>query len=499
MHTHALRIARLTLIFGLIAAMWGAFAPAAAQPRPIRIGTVEPISTLDPADAGNFAVWDVLALLYTGLTRQRPGTSDYELALATDHTPSTDGLTHVFRLHPEAAFNDGTPITAQTFADSITRVLTVGGRASGLAREHIRAARALPDGALELELTRPVPYLWALLALPPFAPTHPEAFPPDRISSAPLKPISNGVYRVVATGARLQLEADPTWRGTPPAHPLIDILRYPRSAALREALKAGEIDLAWRGLPANDADAALKAVPTLREVRAPSLQAFYVLINQTSEPFNDPKARAVLLHLIDRERGAAIAHGEPLYGLIPAGVAGADGFRYPPFDLKTGEAALQAGGYSRYKVISSELQASRLLYGELYLAAVDSLTSPLTNVEAIRLGVFDTEPNTFLDQVDRAAFRLLVIGWTPLAAHPEAYLRPLLAGSVARGANYSNPDVVAALDRGDYAAAQALIGADVVLIPLWTASQMAYAAPTVQDIQIAPNFRLFYERLRLVE
>lgn len=495
MDTKILRLLLITLIL----AVWMA-APAAAQPRPIRIGTLESLTTLDPADAGNFAAWETLAPLYTGLTRQIPGTLDYALALAAEHTPSADGLTHTFRIREDAQFNDGTPITAQTFTASLTRALTLGGRAAPLVRQYLESVTVTPDGVLQLELNRPVPYLMALLALPPFAPLHPEAFPPDRIGGDPAKSISNGVYKVAERGnGRLLLAADPAWKGTPPAHPLIELIRYERPAALREALKAGEIDLAWRGLPTDDSDAALKAVPTLREVRAPSLQAFYLVIGQTQEPYNDPGARLALTHLLDRERGAAIMRGDPLYSLIPAAVAGADAFRYPPFDLKAGEAALKTAGYSRYKQITTELQTSRLLYGDLYQTAVDSLTSPLTQLEPLRLGVFDTEPLTFQDQIDRAAFRLLAVSWTPIAAHPDAYLRPLLTGSLARGANYSNAELSAALDRGDYAAAQAIAGADVVLIPLWTASQSAFAAPTVQDVSIAPNFRLFYELLRLAQ
>src|SRR5947209_81235 len=75
----------------------------------LTIGTVEFLGSLDPADAGDVFSWEVLSHLYTGLTRQIPGSLRYELALAATHTFSADGLIHTFTLRPGITFDDGTP------------------------------------------------------------------------------------------------------------------------------------------------------------------------------------------------------------------------------------------------------------------------------------------------------------------------------------------------------------------------------------------------------
>ena len=127
---------RSGVVFVLALSLLCALLPGAsglAQDAPaIVIGLTDFPRTLDPADATDLPSWELLYHVATGLTRQVPGTLDYELALAADHTVSADGLEHTFTIRPEAAFNDGTPITAQTFVDSIERVIALGRSRRGL-------------------------------------------------------------------------------------------------------------------------------------------------------------------------------------------------------------------------------------------------------------------------------------------------------------------------------------------------------------------------------
>src|SRR5205085_391757 len=117
-----LRIIVTVLISIVIGVCYANFRPARASAT-LTIGTTEALINLDPADAGDVFSWEVLSHLYTGLTRQLPGTLRYDLALAATHTVSGDGLTHKFTIRPDAAFDDGTPISVRTLVDSINRVL----------------------------------------------------------------------------------------------------------------------------------------------------------------------------------------------------------------------------------------------------------------------------------------------------------------------------------------------------------------------------------------
>ncbi|MCC7452188.1 MAG: hypothetical protein IT324_32610 [Anaerolineae bacterium] len=479
----------------------------------LTIGTTESLVNLDPADAGDVFSWEVLTHLYTGLTRQIPGSLNYELALATSHTVSTDGLTHTFAIRPDAAFSDGTPITARAFADSINRVLAFKGRGSIAVAPYIKSAAANSDGTLAITLITPIPYMEQLLALPPYFPIHPAQLAVNRLNPAPDQLIGNGVYKVGAfePGKLLMLVADPAWKGTPPAAPTITIRHFDNPADLREALKAGQVNIAWRGLSADDIENATQ-VQGIKLTNAPGLQTFYVLLDQKDPPYSDPVVRRGMTYLLDREQAVNLGlrgSGIPLYTLVPPELAGAQAASYPKLDADQARSVLEPAGYSKYKRIESQFQTARLIYGELYASAADRLNLGLSRNEAFRIGRMDTEPNTFRDQIERGTFQLMLVGWTPLVPHPDAYLRPLLAskGQLAAGAHYANPTVDKLLDQAAittdpsaqmalYQQAQTIAAQDIVAIPIWQARQQLLAWDTVSGITIESNYLLRYDSLK---
>lgn len=469
------------------------------EPATLTIGTLEALPSLDPAEAGDVFAWEVLTHLYTGLTRQVPGTLRYELALAASHTISPDGLIHTFTIRPDAAFDDGTPITARTFADSISRALR--GRGRVVVAPYIKAATVTGDGALSLTLTAPVPYLEELVALPPYFPLQAGR--------------SNSIYRVVASDAdSITLTANPAWRGAPPATRTIRLRHFDRPADLREALKAHQVDVAWRGLPPDDAQNAT-SVKGIHLTLGPGLQTFYILVSQSEPPFNDPALRRAMLPLVDRPliaKSGLLDTAVPLYSLLPPELASTRSAVYPEFNAEQAASLLDKAGYSKYRQVESALMTSRGLYGDLYFDAGDTLVNTLVRNGPFSLSQQDSEPHTFVEQLERGTFPLILVGWTPVVPHPDAYLRPLLhsTGTLASGAHYANPNVDRLLDQAAqmpdpirqmalYEEVQAIAMQDVVAIPLWQNRQLLAAWDGVTGITIEPNFLLRYDQLRIAK
>lgn len=502
----------VSLIFSLTVGVVGNGYRAQASSQ-IIIGTTEALTNLDLADAGDVFSWEVLSHLYTGLTRQLPGTLHYDLALAATHTVSTDGLTHRFTIRPDAAFDDGTPISVRTFVDSINRVLRLQGHGGTLIAPYIKSVGVDTSGALAITLTAPIPYLDQLLALPPFFPVHPGDFKPDEFNRTPSHLIGNGVFELGSMDApnMLTLVADPAYKGTPAVTPTIILKHFDVPEDLRRALVAHQVDIAWRGLPPDDAQIATQS-KDIHAITAPGLQTFYLLIGQNQKPFDDPGLRQGMLYLMDREQVAATAlhgTGTPLYTLVPPQLAGPSTPTYPKFDLTQGKSVLDKAGYSQYRTADSELESTRIIYGEAYFRAVDQLSSTLTLSRAIRTTIQDIAPQTVFDQIERGTFRLVVVGWTPLVPHPDAYLQPLLGstGQLAVGAHYANPQIDKLLDQAArlsdptaqanlYNQVQVLALKDVIAIPLWQANQSLVAWTSVSGVLIEPNYLLHYDRLQ---
>ena len=512
--SHSNRERRLLILVALLALF------VAALPIPVRaassltIGTTEALVNLDPADAETFSSWELLTHLYTGLTRQIPGTLKYELALAASHTISDDGLTHTFTIRPDAAFDDGTPITAQIFVSSIKRVLALNGRGGIAIRPYVKDVSVNAEGALVFTLINKVPYFDALVALTPYSPVNPANFPADSFNNAPDNLVSNGVYKVgkFDVGNSITLISNPAWKGAKPATPTITIQHFNLPADLREALKGHTVDIAWRGLPIEDMNAALQ-VKGIKQTSVPGLQAFYLLFDQTSLPYNDLVVRQGITYMVDRDQITSAGlrtTGVPLYTLLPPELTTAGTPAFPKFDLDQGKKVLETGGYSKYKRIESEFQVSRLLYGDLYLSASEIVANTLSREEAFRIGRFDTESKAFLKEINEGTFRFILVGWTPIVPHPDAILRPLVssAGLFGAGAHYVNKPIDDLLERAAstsdpaaqmdlYNQVQMLALKDVAAIPVWQNQQQLLAWDTVGGIQIEPNFLLRYDLLTI--
>lgn len=513
------RMFSAALVLTLAAAVLAAV-PVCAQESDstITIGVTDLPNTLDPGEAFDFAAWEVLGHLYTGLTRQVPGTLEYELALADAVQVSDDHLTYTFTLHQDAAFSDGTPITAQTFVDSIQRVLRLQRSAEDAIRPYVEAVAATENGDLVFQLKRPVPYFLGLVSLPPYFPMHPTLAQAENIVPYPEELIGNGPYLLDSyeVNGQITLRANPTYTyGPPPATETIVLRYFRRSQELRDALRAHEIDMAWRALLLNDL-LQLENLDGLAVTHTASMRVFYLYMNHDLEPFDDPLAREAITLLIDRRsivENVFDGYAVPLNSLVPAQFPDAYAAIWPNTrDQEAAEEVLRAGAYGLrgQQRLQFTIYISRPTFGDLYvLAANDLIRHSFTGTEYIASSVFyDIDTSTYIRALERGEGRLVLFAWTPLVPHPAAYLYPLAHSEANIPANgkYARPAIDVLLDQAaplddpveqgalyQQAAAELLSTHDI--IPLWQDDLQVVAWDDIEGILIEPNFFLHYDRL----
>src|SRR6516225_3476304 len=78
---------------------------------------------LDPEAVLNNTSGFVMATIYDGLTRYKPGTTEVAPGLAEKWDISADGLTYTFHLRKGVTFQDGTPFNAKAYVKGIDRLL----------------------------------------------------------------------------------------------------------------------------------------------------------------------------------------------------------------------------------------------------------------------------------------------------------------------------------------------------------------------------------------
>jgi len=516
--------ARLSAVVALVIASLLApllvASPAGAQSDDtITIGTTDLPRSLDPADAYDFAAWEVLSHLYTGLTRQTPGTLDFELALASAVDVSEDGLTYTFRLREDAAFADGTPITAQDFVASIERVIALNRSAAEAVTPYVARVESDGEGRLVFTLRRPVPYFLALVALPPYFAQHPTLAArtqPDPFLATGM--IGSGPYRLerYTPGQAIILTADEGYTlGPAPQNARIVLRQFAYTRDLRAALLARDLDAAWRALSHDDL-AQLGRVDGLVQHTVPSTRVYYLYMNQGLEPTDDPLVRQAIVRLLEREESVQQVFGaqmSPLTSLVPDLFPAAYAPIWPDEpDIPAAEEALRAAAYTDRGSfrLSFALTTSRYLYGDRLVSGVQQLLrASLRDTDYVLSGLSSDRTGTeFVRDIRSGTPSAAVIGWTPIVPHPLAYLRPLIHSDEAIPANArcATPELDALLDEAAIATDPArlealyieiakLLLANHAIAPLWQDTHTLVAWDGLGGIVIEPNGLLHLDRL----
>jgi peptide/nickel transport system substrate-binding protein len=238
-----------------------------------------------------------------------------------------DGLTHRFSLRAGLLFSDGSPVTAK---DAVASIRRWGARAVAGQTLMPRIASLEPTGDLAFTMTlkEPVAPLLDMLAdpvLPLFVMREKEAL------TDPFKQIEeivgSGPFRFVKDefkpGDRVVYVKSPTYK--PRSEPAdgyaggklakVDRVEWkivPDQAIAVAALTAGEIDIVEQ--PTFDLLPALaRNKDIVLTVANPLGYQPMVRPNQLIPPFNNPKAREALLHLVDQQEYLTAMVGMPEY------------------------------------------------------------------------------------------------------------------------------------------------------------------------------------------
>lgn len=522
------KTSRRLLIFTLILAVIVVAIPNAAEPsisyaqdNTITIGTLDIPANLDPADADSFVTWEILSHLYTGLTRQVPGTNTYELALASDHQVADDGLTHTFTVRTDTTFTDGTPITAETFADSINRIIRLDRNAAALMTE-IESVTATAEDTLEFTLNRPNPYFEGLLSLPIFFAYHPDDFPSNDVNRSVESLIGNGVYSLDSwnPGDFISLRANPDYQlGDLAKTEIIQIQKYFATENLRLALVNGEVDVAWRDVLLPDAVRTAEENANINIYETPSIRMWYLYI--TGKPefdlYDDTAIRQVMVRLIDRERITTDyfdGHLTAAYSLVPQQLEGAHtNLWQEPLTGDEAVAVLIEGGIQRRPTNQLlGVSTSQTLYGDYYANAVANIIRDYAPIRLyITIGV-NTFPNiapvTALRSYQDGSTPSFVFAYTPIVMHPDAYLRALTYsdGYFAVNAGFTSSVLDGLLDSAAimtdqeeqdaaYREIQELVYPDYNIAPMWQDTVSALASDSISGVTVEANMYLHYDLL----
>lgn len=491
-------------------------APAATPPAGsggtliMALGARDP-QTLDPALVGDTTSAFVVRQLFSGLVRL---SSDLEPVpdLAERWERSADGRIYTFSLRPEARFADGTPISAEDVRASLERAADPALAAALPARAYlgdivgvheklagqaatISGLQVRDQRTLAITIDAPKSYFLAKLA-------HPTSFVVDRRAVVrggqrwTEQPNGSGPFIIERWDhdRLLVLARNPAFYREPARLDRIRMLMGAAASNPQVLYEQGAIDLT--SVPTY----ALARVrddnnPLARELLSvPQLSLFYIGINVTLPPFDDPKVREAFTLLLDRQKIAELSlqgAARPAAGVLPPGMPGYDpALALVPPDIERARALLAE---SRYGGVA----------GLPPIVAYGGWAATLRDVAEQELGLTIEVRNyedfgAFLAALETKTLPMFSSGWVADYPDPENFLDLLFrSGSSENHFAYSNPAVDTLLDRAAveadeatrhalYREAERRILADAPLIPLYHDVEYMLVKPYVRGLTLTP-------------
>ncbi len=484
----------------------------------IILGTTDAVqSTIDPADAYDYFGDNMINNLGAPLVDFAPGTTDTSVsalqpALATKWVASSDGMTYTFILRPGLKFDDGTPFNSTSVKYSFERGMQIAdpdGAVVGIGYSSIIDHIATPNAtAVVFHLKAPFS---AFLSMMTFAASY--IVNPAKVAHVACNPCNSktGIVNFTSGNAaasnpnglgpytltewtrsgtkdvEMTLTANPNYWDYPnyPKTHTIIIKFYPDATSLANAIRSGDVDLAYRQFTSTDIQS-LMTTSGLHVYSSPGAFIQYLVLNQNKAPYNDVNVRqgiAAALNRTDLIDTVFAGTATPLYSQIPLGMAGhIDAFKTaygagPNYDLAKTD--LAKSGYSATNKLVLDLWYETTGHYPQSPDQAQVLKKDLEASGVITVNLNGVDWPTMRSNVRAASMGMFIYGWYPDFIDPYDYTTPFLSSTGASwlndGYNSSAMDALLASSLSAspsqatqvYSQIQTLQANDVPIIPLY--------------------------------
>lgn len=282
----------------------------------LTVASAQGIPQLDPMKVVFIYETVMWGLLWNGLTRFTQQGARLRPALAQSWTASRDLKTWTFRLREGVRFSNGKPLTARDVKRSIERIVDpkTGFFLRSLVAV-IRTVRVVDRHTVQLRLSSPSASLPVLLSKV-------QIMDLDALDQVNRRPIGTGPYVVREFVPDDHIVLVPNERYWGPKAPLdrLEIVRAKDPAAAVTSLQAGDFDVVyevpWQDVQRLDRRADIAVITRRRQPPT----ALHIMMDVTSPPFDDPRARQAVAYAVNRKAitdALYAGRGLPAHGNVP--------------------------------------------------------------------------------------------------------------------------------------------------------------------------------------
>ncbi|MET3698751.1 peptide/nickel transport system substrate-binding protein [Bacillus oleivorans] len=399
---------------------------------------------LDPAIATDGESFKVTKNIYETLVEFGPQDTELYPGLATEWTPSDDGLTYTLKLREGVKFHDGTDFNADAVvynferwkAGSKEQFYYYNSQFSGI----IDTVTAVDPYTVEFKLTRPLAPFLKNLAMSPFAIASPTAIEEhgDKFTE---NPVGTGpyIFQEWKRNDRITIVKNENyWDSEFPKLETIIFRSIPDNSARVNALMSGEVDLI-DGVNYSDMPQ-IEANPDLQVFNRPSMNIAYLGLTATREPFNNKLVRQAINHAIDKEAIIAAFYegaAQPAVNPMPPVIAGYNdeiaGYEYDPEKAK--QLLAEAGFADGFEMELWAMPVPRP-YMPNGQKVAEAIQANLADV-GITATIVTYEWGVYLEKARLGEADAFLLGWTGDNGDPDNFLYVLLDKDSIGSNNYT--------------------------------------------------------------
>ncbi|WP_417307832.1 ABC transporter substrate-binding protein [Devosia sp.] len=440
---------------------------------------------LDPANATNSTVNQLLIGVYDALVQFKAGETSVSPRLATEWEVSDDGLSYTFTLRDDVTFHDGSPMTAEDVKFTLDRLQAASANVLNDLGPYV-GAEVVDDNTIKLNLSASFgPFTSALsrVYIVSKAMVEPNMGDDNGRQWLAVNEAGTGPYTITAYNPTeaVTLKAYPEfWGGWDGEHVEEVVFRYVSEPSTQlSLLKSGEVQIA-PDITVEDKLALMDEAGYTVDVGAAATPLYFAIKTAGDGPTADPEFREMLSMAFDRElhlEQVLMGFGTLPDGPLPVGWMGHVSGTETGYDLEAAKAMVDEKGWAGTKLlvrylpaIQEEKSAVEQLQSNLAQIGIDLEAEGMTwPAQAATLTAIDTTSD------------LNMIYSFPGFPDPHAVLNSTFNGALT-GVNggynwsqYENPDVDALLndaatspnpdERAEmYGEVQELVGDDHVVI-----------------------------------
>lgn len=395
---------------------------------------------LDPQKTSAYYSFEVLENVYDTLV-QPDANLNMQPALATSWDTSKDQLTWTFHLGKGLTFSDGTPLTSKDVVYSFERIIK-NKLNSSYKFTTVKSITAPDPATVVFTLNAPTPNMLANVGgFKGVGIVEQSNVDSGKIKTAP---VGSGPFMVknYVSGDKIELVPNPHYWGTKPKLAGVTYTFVKDPTVALQDLQSGQVQ--WTdNLPPQQV-ASLKNNSDISVQSAPSTDYWYMALNETHKPFDNPQVRRAVAFALDREaitKVATFGNATVNQAAIPKGSQWY--FEYAPYThdpAKAQQLMSQAG----VKNASMDLMVTSQ-YPESVRAA-QVIASELGAI-GINVKIRTLDFAQWLDEEGKGNFDSFMLGWLGNLDPDEFYYAQHHSGANFNFQKYSNPSVDKLLDQ----------------------------------------------------